>query len=147
MPFDSTTVIPDDWSAHHQAAAAGGMNAEVTIGTKGTTTYDPETDDTTVTWSQEYAGPARIQALNDARQADVAGQQVSGRAYLVQLDARQTGEATLEPAMRVHVSACANDAQLVGNDLWLVDVQMGSERFTRDLVCSDNESDAPAAVA
>lgn len=143
MPFDTMRVIPADWSTHHQAAAVGGMNAQVTVGTRGTSTYDPATDDTTVTWTQVYAGPARIQLLDQATQSDVAGQQITGRPYLVQLDARQAGANLLEPGMRVHVTVVANDPALVGQDLWLVDFQMGSERFTRDLVCSDNQSDAP----
>lgn len=144
MPFDNTRVIPTDWSTHHQPVAAGGMNATVTIGnTQTAPTHDAETDDTTAGWSTDYTGPARVQPLNDAQQADVAGQQVSGRTYLVQLDAAHVGADEIVPAARVLVDAAVNDAQLVGQELWVVDVQMGSERFTRDLVCSDNQSDVP----
>jgi len=146
MPFDTTTVIPADWSRHHQTAAAGGMNATVTVGTPaGKPQYDPATDDTTQSWTQEYAGPARVQPLNDSRTEDVAGQQMTGRAYLAQLDARLPGADAVEAGMRVRVLTCDNDAALVHQVLWVVDMQMGSERFTRDLVCSDNQSDAPSS--
>lgn len=140
MPLSNTRVIPAGWSAHHAPAAAGGMNATVTIGSRGEPDYDEATDTTTTPWSDAYTGPARIQVLNDAHQQDVAGQQISGRAYLVQIDI-DAGRVT--PGMRVHVTACPNDLQLVGDDLWLIDVQHGSERFTRDLVCSDNQADTP----
>jgi hypothetical protein len=143
MPLDSTTVIPAAWSQHHQGAAAGGMNATVTVGTGGESTYDPDTDETTVSWSQEYAGPARIQALTQATEQESAGQQIAGRPYLVQLDARLPGADQVRAGMRVRCTAAVNDAALVGQDLWVVDFQMGSERFTRDLVCSDNQADTP----
>ncbi len=146
MPFPGTRVIPVGWSRHHQPVAAGGMNAEVTIGTRGETTHDPETDSTTTTsWSQKYAGPARIQALTQAEVHDLAGQAVVGRPYLVQLDARRPGADKIRSGMRTHVLAAINDAQMVGDDLWVVDVQMGSERFTRDLVCTDNQADVADA--
>jgi hypothetical protein len=143
MPFPTTTVIPAGWSKHHQAAATGGMNATVTVGTRATSTYNPATDDTTVTWTQAYGGPARVQSFMRAQQHMLAGQQISGRPYLVQLVASDPGADHLEPGMRVHVTAAGNDPGLVGQDLWVVDFQMGSERFTRDLICSDNEADAP----
>lgn len=147
MPLGGTRVIPTGWSAHHAPVARGGMNATVTVSnTRTGTTHDPETDDTVSTWSSEYAaGPARVQALNEAQVEDAAGQQVAGRAYLVQLDMTHSGADDIAPGARVLVTACANDAQLVGQELWVVDVQMGSERFTRDLVCSDNQTDAPSA--
>lgn len=139
-PFPGARAVPAGWSQHHAPVAAGGMNATVTIGERGEPDYDPVNDVTTTTWTNDYTGPARIQALNDAQQQDVAGQQISGRAYLVQV---LFAAGRVAPGMRVHVTACANDVQLVDDDLWLVDVQHGSERFTRDLVCSDNEADTP----
>lgn len=144
-PLPGTRVIPLGWSQHHAPVAAGGMNATVTIGnTRTGTTHDPETDETVATWSTEYdAGPARVQAVNQAQQGDAAGQQITGRAYLVQLDMNHTGADTITPGARVLVTAATNDTQLLGQVLWVVDVQLGSERFTRDLVCSDNQSDAP----
>ncbi|HET7398991.1 MAG TPA: DUF6093 family protein [Intrasporangium sp.] len=141
MPFDSAVVIPPDWSRHHAAAAQGGMNARVTAGVPtGAPVYDPTTDDTRQAWSDDYTGPARIQALQSAMQAPAAGQNITGRPYLVQLE---LDAGLVVPGSRVKVLEAVNDAQLVGQDLWVVDYQYGSERFTRDMVCSDNQSDAP----
>ena len=49
--------------------------------------------------------------------------------------------------MRCHVETAVNDVDLAGQDLWVVDPQLGSERFTRDLVCSDNQTDAPSIAS
>lgn len=152
MPFARTTVIPKSWSQRHVSTARGGMNATVTIGTSSGPTYDPTSDGTTTTWSTDYDGPARIQAFMRARPANAGEQQLVGRSYLVQIDsdtlarARSAGSASLRPRMRVHVTSAINDADLVGQSLWVIDVQLGSERFTRDLICSDNESDLPLAL-
>jgi hypothetical protein len=142
MPFDNTRVIPDDWSAHHAAAAAGAMTATVDVGLPGVPVYDPATDDTTATWASDYAGPARIQPLNQADRADVAGQTLAGRAYLVQLPL-EARPATLPPGRIVKVTAAAHDPRLAGQRLYVIDEQFGSEGFTRDLVCSDNQADVP----
>jgi hypothetical protein len=149
MPFDSTVVIGEGWSRHHAAAAAGGMNATVTVGIPdGEPQYDPETDDTRQPYTTDYDGPARIQAVGSERVADVAGQPVHGRLYLVQLDMEHPGADhpnVVLPGARVKVATAVNDARLVGRDLWVIDPQLGSERFTRDLICSDNQTDVPSA--
>jgi len=142
MPFDSTTVIPDGWSAHHAAAAAGGMNATVDVGLEGPPVYDPATDDTTASWVSAYAGPARIQALNDATTGQQAGQSIAGRSYLIQLPF-EARAAVLPPGRIVRVTAAGNDPRLAGQRLYVIDEQLGSEGFTRDLVCSDNQADTP----
>lgn len=146
MPFDTTTVIPLGWSRHHAPTATGGMNATVTIGVPTGSTYDPATDQTTATWSADYTGPARVQAFMRARGGEQAGQELIGRSYLVQLDfaLEEAAVADLVPGARVKVLTATNDHRLVGQDLWVVDVQSGSERFTRDLVCTDNETDTPS---
>jgi hypothetical protein len=116
------------------------MNATVTIGAlTGTQQVD---DDVIPTYSDAYTGPARVQALNQSQQTQQAEQVISGRAYLVQLDFDAHG---ITPGMRCHVTAAINDVDLTGQDLWVVDPQLGSERFTRDVVCSDNQTDAPSA--
>lgn len=146
MPFNTTKVISPGWSRHHAPTATGGMNAAVTIGVQTGSTYDPATDQTSGTWSVDYAGPARIQSLNQASANATAGQDVVGRSYLVQLDfaIEEAATADLVPGARVKVLAATNDHRLIGQDLWVLDVQSGSERFTRDLVCSDNQTDAPS---
>lgn len=149
MPFPTMAVVPAGWSRHHAPAAAGGMNATVTIGVPtGPPTYDPGTDNTTQPYSADYTGPARVQALNDTNTADAAGQNTVGRSYLVQLNmnVEDADTADIVPGARCKVTSAVNDARMVGQDLWVTDVQYGSERFTRDLVCSDNQTDAPSTT-
>jgi hypothetical protein len=144
MPFARTEVIPLTWSRHHTKTVTSAMNAWVEVGeATGSTTYDPGTDDTTQVYSVLYSGPARIQELNGSTSSPVADQNLRGRSYLVQLDFG-LASAEFDPGMRVKVREAPNDAVLVGQDLWVIDPQLGSERFTRDLVCSDNQTDAPS---
>jgi hypothetical protein len=115
MPFARTEVIPLTWSRHHTKTITSAMNAWVEVG----------------------------EAMNASTSTPVADQNLRGRSYLVQLDFdRATQE--ISPAMRVKVREAPNDSALVGQDLWVIDPQLGSERFTRDLVCSDNQTDAPS---
>jgi hypothetical protein len=145
MPFPTTTVIGPAWSQHHQGVAEGAMNATCTIGVPtGQTTYDPATDDTTSTWTDDYTGPCFVESALSPISADVAGQQVTRRDYLVQIPADgQTAD--IVPGARVRILTAPNDAQLGAQDLWVIDEQLGSERFSRVLVCSDNQSDARAS--
>lgn len=142
MPLSATRMIPTGWSQHHSRLVSTSMNATVTVGNPiGEADYDSGTDDTTQDWTTEYEGPARIQAMNDAQVSLVVGQPLSGRTYLVQLEFDAEG---IAPGMRVKVATAVNDADLVGQDLWVVDPQLGSERFTRDVICSDNQTDVPS---
>lgn len=143
MPLDSIRIIPVVWSRHHAEAIPTSMDATVTIGFPDGPPV-PDGDDFTQPYTQDYVGPARVQALNDSQQELAAGQTISGRSYLVQLDFNRA-TADLRPGMRCRVTSALNDAHLVDQDLWVVDPQFGSERFTRDLVCSDNQTDAPGA--
>lgn len=141
-PLSASRIIPTGWSSYHGRVIPTSMNASVTVGAPEGDPV-PVGDDFEQQYSDEYTGPARIQALNDSQVSDSAGQAISGRSYLVQLD---MGLAVNEirPGMRVKVTAAVNDAQLVGQDLWVLDPQFGSERFTRDVVCSDNQTDVPS---
>lgn len=122
------------------------MNATVDIGVPtGPPVYDPATDNTTQPYSADYTGPARVQAVNQAQSADAADQNTVGRTYLVQLS-MVAEEAAVVPGARCKVTSAANDARMVEQDLWVIDVQFGSERFTRDLICSDNQTDAPSTT-
>jgi hypothetical protein len=67
--------------------------------------------------------------------APQAGQQVTERRYRVSLPA---GSAPVDVNCQVVLEAAANDPDMVGVRLYVTDVQYGSERFQRDLVCSDN---------
>lgn len=59
------------------------------------------------------------------------------REYLVQIlfDA-----AEVEPDWVLVPYQCTNDAQLDGQVLTVGDVQLGTERFTRDLMCSHTQA-------
>lgn len=142
-PLPNTRTIPTGWSRHHIGAASGGMNAEVTIGIPGPKTHVRETDVTSQAFTDEYTGPARIEEMNQGRALEWVGQEVTGRAYLVQVE---FAAGTLERGQRLKVLAAENDPQLVGRVLWLVDVRLGSERFTRDLVVSDTQQGVPPAA-
>lgn len=143
MPFDNTRVIHPDWSRHHAPTAQGGMTATVDVGVPGPSVYDPDTDTTTASWASDYTGPARVQPLNQSDTTDQAGQTITGRAYLIQLP-HAARAATLPPGRVVKVTAAPGDPRLAGQRLYVIDEQLGSEGFTRDLVCSDNQSDTPA---
>lgn len=141
-PLSHTRTVPVGWSQHHVKAAQGGMNATVSIGEIVGTSYDEDNDRTDAVWSADYVGPARIQAVDQERIVDLAGQEITGQGYLVQID---FDAARLRPGMRVLVVTAVNDVRLVGDHLWLLGYEHGSERFTRDLACSDNQADVPAA--
>lgn len=148
MPFPNTVVVHADWSEHHAPVAAGFQTSTVTVGFPTGTGYDPDTDDTGATYSTIYSGPAAIQAVDQPQQADVAGQSLAGHTYLVELDflAASSEDGDLAPGARLHVTASPNDPLLLGQNLWVIDVQMGSERFSRVLLCSDNQADLPSAT-
>ena len=141
-PFDTTTIIPAGWSQHHQPVVVGAMNATVTITDPARTTpgewnpyeqvYDPPTPHVVATDQ-----PARIQRLLSDTQDRQAGQELTTRRYLVQLPADVPD---IEVDHQVHVTACPNDPHLLGHALTVLDVQHGSERFTRDLTCQHNQA-------
>lgn len=142
MPLAGHRMIPTNWSSHHAGTVETSMNASVTIGEQTGSSYNPGTDDTTATWSTQYAGAARIQAQTlDQADSSLSGQALVGRRYLVQVPFIAAG---VRVGMRVKVLAAMNDSDLVQQDLWVIDIPLGSERFTRDLICSDNQSDVPS---
>lgn len=140
MPFGFTQVIPDSWSAHHQPTMATTRNATCQIEDPTRSTpgeFDPETGTTSAPVPfVVYAGTARVQAINSASSAMAAGQDVTQRSYLVAIDA---DAAPIQQGWPVKITACTNDPQLVGTTLYVADVQLGSERFERDLICTWNQ--------
>jgi hypothetical protein len=140
-PLPGTRTIPIRWSAHHRRAATGAMNSTGRLlGMVPAASVDPVTGVGTapappVMWS----GRARVQALSGARSGDSAGQETTARAYLLQLDETRPGLPDVHVGWTWHVTSAPNDARLVGRALTVTDVQHGSERFTRDLVCEDDE--------
>lgn len=150
-PLPGTRVIPDGWSKHHQPTATGGMNATCTI-TDPTRTipgewnndtgeYGPSTPYYVVAAPDGKPGwPCRIQRLLGDQDSEQAGQDSTTRRYLAQLDDPDlTGLPDVEVGHVLTVTAATNDPHLVGLAMAVVDVQHGSERFTRDLVLEHNQ--------
>ncbi|WP_068325032.1 DUF6093 family protein [Janibacter terrae] len=153
MPFPGTRVVPTGWSRHHQPVASGGMNAACVI-TDPAHATPGAWDDTTGTYApsapfvllpppdgpEEDGWPCRVQAIQSDQDAEQAGQASTTRRYLVQLhDPDLTTLPDLEQGHVVTIVTAINDPHLTGLDLVVEDVQHGSERFTRDLVCTHNQ--------
>lgn len=144
MPFTWARVIPEGWSQHHAPIAAGGMNATIRITDPDRTSpgrWDEGTEQQVPGETYvAYDGPARIQAVDTATDSEQATQDITQRRYLVQMlfDAPR-----IEQGWPVVVTECRNDADLVAwtteRPMVVADVQHGSERFTRDLICTLNQ--------
>lgn len=136
-PLSGTKAIPTGWSRHHAPVAAGGMNAKCRIYDPALQVrgWDPVTESATLNrGAPVYDNLCRIQALNDARSTPQADEQVTHRSYLVQLlfDAPAIGQGwTVVPYDVINDTAGIHDQELI-----VEDPQEGSERFTRDLVCT-----------
>lgn len=152
MPLPGTRVIHPAWSRHHQPVASGGMNAACVItdparSTPGgpidpvTGTYPPPTPFYVVPAPEGADGwPCRVQAVQGEQGTQQAGQVSTDRRYLVQLhDPDLATLPDVEVGHVVTVTAATNDPHLVGLHLTVEDVQHGSERFTRDVVCTHNQ--------
>ncbi|WP_191564921.1 DUF6093 family protein [Janibacter melonis] len=156
MPLPGTRVIHPCWSRHHQPVATGGMNARCTI-------TDPDRS-TPGEWDNEAGGygpstpfvvlpehpdgkdgwPCRVQAIQSDQDTEQAGQDSTLRRYLVQLDdPALTTLPDIEEGHRIEITSAVNDAHLVGEHLTIVDVQHGSERFTRDVVAEHSQQPRP----
>lgn len=138
MPFASTRVIHADWSQHHQPVAEGTFTAVCRIENPGVgTSWDSDTESTIPNPPTVIADdvPCRVQSLMQATAVQQAGQQVSERRYLIPVPA-DTPE--VPEGAHVVITAAPNDLPMVGRRFYVADVQYGSERFERDLVCTDN---------
>lgn len=142
MPLPSTRVIHPDWSSHHAPAAAGAMTGLCVVRDRGgPPVFDPDTGASTaaegpVLWS----GRCRVQASDQQPTiGDQGGQEVTTGDYLVQLDETHGLVPVIPEGATVTVTASRNDPHLVGRPLVVVGVLFGTERFVRDLVCSDNQ--------
>lgn len=147
-PFPGSRVIPAGWSHHHQPVASGGMNAScvITDPTRGTPgQWDEETGEygpgtPHVVLDGDPGWPCRVQRLLGDQDSEQAGQDSTTRRYLAQLDDPNLATiADVEVGHVLTVTAATNDPHLVGLAMRVVDVQHGSERFTRDLVLEHNQ--------
>lgn len=132
-------LIPDAFAAHHQLTLGQSHSAEVELWSgpaagEGEWLYadgaETRNHGTLVT-AQPVS--ARIQRLLTEREATAGEQDVTTRRYLVALD---HDTATLTTKARVKV--LAGDPLLEGRYLSVLDVQGGSLRLERHLVCLDN---------
>lgn len=140
MPFPTTRVIHPRWSSHHQPVADGGMTAVVAISVPGTGpgTFDDATGYTTPpTRVTIYTGAARIQADFRPSDAELGEQDTSVQRYLVAVHA---GVNDIPYGAQVRVTAAPNDGQLVGRRFFVQSVTFASERFERDLICTETAS-------
>ena len=150
-PFAGTKVIHPGWSRHHQPTATGGMNAACVITDPArsipggwdddTGEYGPSTPFVVVAAPDGKPGwPCRVQRLLGDQDSEQAGQDSTTRRYLAQLhDPHLESLPDVEVGHVLTVTAAANDPHLVGLALRVVDVQHGSERFTRDLTLEHNQ--------
>ena len=138
-PRPGLHVIPPGWEAHHKPVADGTRTAEVEVwtGPSGPEwVWDPDTKDevrdhgTLIT-----AGTARIQRLQTESETTAGEQDVTTRRYLVTLD-REIGPG-LTDRSHIHVTT-SGDPLLNGRWLAVLDIQGGSLRWERDLICEDN---------
>lgn len=135
-PLANARTIPLGWSAHHAPVAEGAMNGRVSIfdPARYTEGWDEVSESKTrITGPPMYAGPARIEPALSAREVVQADDAEQYRSYLIQItfDAPE-----LDEEWDVVVDEAHNDPQLVGALMTITDVQLGTERFTRDLVCT-----------
>lgn len=141
-PLPNTRTVPTGWSQHHTAAAAGGMNGCCRIYNPATATtgWNATTESATLARSTPvYDGPCRIEAALTADTAVQADDAQTVRSYLVQV-LFDAAPIEADAGWVLIPYACTNDAQLDGLVLAVDDVQFGTERFTRDLMCSHTQS-------
>jgi hypothetical protein len=87
-----------------------------------------------------YTGPCRIQAQASAvLDAQAAGQEVTSRTYLVAIR-HDAPEVRAGESGDVFIADEASDPYLVGRPMRIVDIQLGSLRWERDLICRDDLS-------
>ena len=139
-PLPNARAIPLGWSQHHAPVAAGGMNGRCRIYDPATATkgWDGPTESVTLTrGTPVYDDVCRIEPALTADSVVQADDAQTVREYLVQIlfDA-----APVEPDWVLIPYQCINDAQLDGQVLTVGDVQQGTERFTRDLMCSHTQA-------
>jgi hypothetical protein len=132
VPLPGHAVVPDRWETHHAAPAAGAQTGRcrITRPAGGTGVLDPATGTVTAATPEiVYDGPFRAVALVADQATPMAGQQVTHRDYLWQVD-RSTAGIRVDDTVTV---LDATDPDLLTARLHVVDVQAGSLRFARDL--------------
>lgn len=144
-----TRVIPKNWESEHGKVASRTHNATVQIYTASEdNSAGSLNEDLTRTSSTPpelvYTGPARIQVQNaQQKSAEVGDQSQITLDYLVALDRDVAGadDVTVRSVIKVIESP---DPSLVGAlRLYVAQVERGSVRFERDLICVDDITRLP----
>jgi hypothetical protein len=133
MPLPAHRVIPDGWEARHAPTAAGTMTGRCRITRPGGAPgeFDPDTGTVAApAGAVVYEGPCRLVAVEADRALPVAEQRVTFREYLVQVPRTAADGVRVDDTVTVLEST---DPALASAWLHVVDVQLGTLRFTRDL--------------
>lgn len=146
-PLPGTRTIPAGWSAHHQPVATRALNGSCRVYDPDTVTtgWDPETESVTVTKGTPlYDGPFALMATQSDRSAQQADDVVRIREYLARFpaDVPWMREGLLVEVVDGHADTSAN-----GRIVRVVDAQLGTERFQRDVIVRDSTEDGPEVTA
>lgn len=140
MPRPGTPMIHPRFAEHLQPTAELAMQATITIRRPGTAagTFNAATGKTTPpTSTLIWTGPARVQPLVNAasRPIDFGGQQISLHRYQVSTPADIPQVAVDD---QITVDGGADDPELAGQTLRVIDVPYASVLLQRDLICEHN---------
>jgi hypothetical protein len=139
MPIPGSRVIPARWSEHHRPVASASMRGTCSISRPDTDTADDVYDPATLQYTSGagtsiYVGPCRVQALSTAEARQTFGEQdVTTRRYMVAIE-WDAAEVAVNDVVTVDT---ADDPDLPGRKLRVLDVATGTEQWERDLVCQD----------
>lgn len=139
-PRPGLAVIPPEWEQHHKLTVDGTRTATVEIWSGPADgqewVYDPVTKTSVRNHGTLLAGgTARIQRILTEDTQPAGEQDLTTRRYLVTLDRNISGDLTILSRVKVIASG---DPLIDGRYLSVLDIQSGSLRFERDLICLDN---------
>jgi ribulose 1,5-bisphosphate carboxylase large subunit-like protein len=137
VPLPNSRVVPARWSEHHRPTATGTMSAACSITRRATGgTTDTAGNYTPAAPSTIYTGPCRVQSLRTRREVIVIGEaQESQHRYLVTI---KFDTADIHVGDLVGITSSV-DAGLIGRQLRVTDMNLGSEQWERDLTCDELE--------
>lgn len=139
-----TRVIPTTWGRDHAPVVTKAMRGtcQALPPGDGALVFDPtEKISKRGDVDPTYDGPCRIQILNAQDQSAVVAEQAQITVgYLVTLSLLEPGADEITTAHRIKVTATDEDPSLVGKTLSITSLVRGTERFERDLFCTEDQS-------
>jgi hypothetical protein len=142
-PFPNHKVISADWSAHHRPVVEGTWTGACTIRQPGVTkgAFDDDTGTyETTPHDPHYTGKCRVQARADLTgQREAAGQQVTLGDYLVVVDLAESVQTAVGHVVKITAVDDNGDPDLVGRELTVAGVALGTLAWERDLACTDDQ--------